>query len=215
MLDVRYLAGLFDGEGNVGMVPKESGFYLRVGISNTHKGVLDEIMDQFGGKINTRKPKGKCKECHQWVATYGPALRFLEAVKPHLVIKKKQAELGLEWKKYRLGPGAWKGEIADAARAEILRIRQEIIELNSWTGNKALKVRDFHCHPATEKTRNGWRRGRYIGGRKLNENEAIEILHLKGSIKRKSVAERYSVSEALVACIWNGSRWKHLHRYSL
>lgn len=206
-LDIRYIAGFFDGEGSIGMAPKGSGFLLRISISNVNLEVLTKIKERFGGFINKRPATDKWKVCYQWCASYNVAIAFLEAVLPHLVVKKEHALVALEWKKHRLGSGAWKGAKADEARAKILAIRNKLMDLNAWSGNKTRNGRKSQVHPATVSmnTPRVRRKKRY-----LTPERVLEIKSFKGKMSITKAAKHFDIHTSHIAGIWQGRTWSHI-----
>lgn len=103
-LKKAYIAGFFDGEGCVQLCkyrhPKTRGhlsYYLRVVIANTEKEVLEQIQQEFGGKVKQRKRvKPHHKDNFYLEISTQQARAFLESVLPYLRIKRRQAELGIE-----------------------------------------------------------------------------------------------------------------------
>jgi hypothetical protein len=86
-LSLEYLAGLFDGEGCVSTNGRN---YLTATIANSHMGILYEIQAEWGGSISVR-PNGSAT----LTLSTRNARRFLEALLPHLIIKKEVAGVGL------------------------------------------------------------------------------------------------------------------------
>ena len=158
MISPQYVAGFLDGEGTIGLAQKKSGFVLRVSIGNTHLGVLEAIQAEYGGNIYYPKPIVGRLQMHEWRIAYKKALNFLEIVLPYLIVKRPQAELAIQIKNYQLGPGAWKGERADASRAAILNIRNRVTAMNGNSGNKMRVCTYPLIHPATITTQAGWSR---------------------------------------------------------
>jgi len=113
--DLAYFAGLLDGEGCLSLnrsVPSAclpdriAGMTLRITMSNTFRGPLDEGCKLFGGTVRLTR-KGHCKhkkysrdpnalsqwaDLYTWTITTKKAMYFLLAVFPYLRIKKKQAD---------------------------------------------------------------------------------------------------------------------------
>ena len=139
-LSEEYLAGLFDGEGHVTVTRNRAHTreYLTVGcgISNQNRSVLDEVREQFGGGVYCSNHATEIKKAsYQWMARSTEMTRFLEVVLPHLRIKRRQAELGIEFQK-GMWPAGPPGERLnrpvteeEAARRE--RIRVELRALNA------------------------------------------------------------------------------------
>ena len=103
---LAYIAGLFDGEGSIYISlrnnrPKSRSpeYSLRVSFVNTNEEVVHLIKDNFGGSILSRfrEPDKKRKLTWDWAVSYIKAKDFLKAVYPYLIIKKKQAELGIKF----------------------------------------------------------------------------------------------------------------------
>ena len=106
-LDIRYVAGFFDGEGSVSITrrkprigasgqPTSPKYILEAIIWNTNRRVLELIQQDFGGVLKRRRPRGnQRKESWGLVWSHGRAYSFLERVFPYLVVKREQAKLGL------------------------------------------------------------------------------------------------------------------------
>ena len=109
-LTTGYVAGLFDGEGSISIVAYRKvrksgnvtrGHVLTVAISNTHRGILEQIRTQFGGAIHSYGPSvgqihGK-KRVSKWVGQSLIGSRFLRTVRSELVIKAAEADVALEF----------------------------------------------------------------------------------------------------------------------
>ena len=104
-----WMAGIFDGEGYVGIryrtvyTHKRRVFRLWVSISNTYKPALELIKKITGiGCIYDRKqPTKNFKTTYEYIlADYG-AEQFLRMIFPYSVIKREQIELALQFR--RLG----------------------------------------------------------------------------------------------------------------
>lgn len=115
MVTVEYIAGLFDGEGSVGIykvVGKRHNinWTARLNISGSFRPVLEEIQQLFGfGNIYSTKRNKKliatrygsldislCKQGWIWQVTNRMYVKeFLSKILPHLHEKKEQVELTL------------------------------------------------------------------------------------------------------------------------
>lgn len=139
-LSEEYLAGLFDGEGHVTVTRNRANKreYLTVGcgISNQNRSVLEKVKEQYGGNVYCTNPATEIKKAtYGWISRSTEMTRFLEAVLPHLQIKQRQAELGVEFQRgmpnnghNRIGKYVPVTE-EEAARRE--RIRVELRSLNA------------------------------------------------------------------------------------
>lgn len=99
--EASYIAGLFDGDGCVGIgVNNNKGYnathYLYITITNTNKLILEWLNKKFGGHATYHKNYKK----HQWyVWRLKPtdSAKFLKLVYPYLRIKKERAKLALKF----------------------------------------------------------------------------------------------------------------------
>ena len=100
--DKAYFAGLFDGEGTVGVYSRSdgNGFASITNITNTNKIPLEELVSIFGGKISSRDDASKnWKLLYSWKIYGESQILFLKMILPYLRIKTKQVLLFLEYKK--------------------------------------------------------------------------------------------------------------------
>ena len=105
--ELIYLAGLFDGEGNVYIAkggcrntPTKK-YWLRLTITNTNKKILAYIKKYFGGQLfnNGNFKKSHHKLCWFWVLSCNQAKEFLEKIYPYLRIKKKVVGVAIDFQK--------------------------------------------------------------------------------------------------------------------
>lgn len=115
--DVAYLAGLFDGEGYVGIgkhtrhteINHTPTYTLRVSIANLCKEVLVEFREKTGLGNNKMQ---RLDSCYGWHIQCNQAAQFLEMVLPYLRIKKQQALFAIEFQKMQKSErrqGRWTG----------------------------------------------------------------------------------------------------------
>jgi hypothetical protein len=92
-----YIAGLFDGEGTIGIWPNSERKYgCRVAIYNTHKEVMDWLSMKMGGAVDVQS-KDK-RPCYRWQISHRQSIRvFIKAVQPYTIIKAAQLRLMLEF----------------------------------------------------------------------------------------------------------------------
>ena len=95
--EAAYLAGIFDGEGTVGLYNSRNRHESTVMITNTDPRLMLWIKDKIGyGCIATiRNSYHRRKHVvHHWRICNRPRVKdFLEAIIPYLIVKKDQAEL--------------------------------------------------------------------------------------------------------------------------
>lgn len=104
-LILAYAAGIFDGEGSVGI---RAGHHnqnrgkihhsVTVAVSSTDRALIDWFLKNFGGNANANhvdKAELNYKQAWKWILLAKHAEAFLMAVRPFLVIKWRQADLAL------------------------------------------------------------------------------------------------------------------------
>lgn len=95
-MDWSYVAGYFDGEGHVSMHMTNRGKPTAALIwHNSHRGSLEAIRDfMVAGHIVQRKirPHQRRPVCVLTVSRRSDLLRVLEAMTPHLIVKRGEAE---------------------------------------------------------------------------------------------------------------------------
>ena len=100
-MDIKYLAGIIDGEGYVGirrcvtkgdmLIPE---FKPTITITNTNYDLMVALKDNFKGSICNRGQKNsKWKKSFAFEFNRSEIRRILPLILPHLILKKKQAEL--------------------------------------------------------------------------------------------------------------------------
>lgn len=105
-LDIRYVAGLFDGEGWVRadpFTPKNRTYpryQVQAGVGMTHRPIVEALHAEFGGTFTSyngyAKRNPNSRTVWTWTTASLIAYRFLKAVEPHLVVKRDQALLAIE-----------------------------------------------------------------------------------------------------------------------
>ena len=98
---IAYLAGLFEGEGHIriGQTPGSKcpqGFSAALRVSMISRDALELFLDAFGGSIYHVKARGRSRAQWWWVVSAG-AGRALEALRPFLVVKAKEADIALRY----------------------------------------------------------------------------------------------------------------------
>jgi len=115
MIDERYAAGFFDGEGCIHIARN-----VRVIISGCfHPGLLDLFSERWGGRVTAqRNAKKNQRSGVRWEITGKRTETFLSDLLPYLIEKKEQAELALHYqrKKIALNVRGGKG-YSDSQRA--------------------------------------------------------------------------------------------------
>lgn len=109
-LDIRYAAGLFDGEGwitlNRRVKPNSDHiqYQLFVGVGMVYKPIIEALQSSFGGNIFIKKTSPAQSERTRtgflWTASSNPAEEFLTKVVPFLIVKREEAELAIEFQQH-------------------------------------------------------------------------------------------------------------------
>jgi hypothetical protein len=109
VLSKEYIAGLIDGEGCIGIYEYNNrhSFSFRVQLKGCFPRELIELLKrEYGGSIFQGKQKNpKHRDFTQWAVISKYAVRFIQELLPHMIIKKEEAKLFLEaWEYYHSLP---------------------------------------------------------------------------------------------------------------
>lgn len=100
MISNQYWAGLFDGEGYVGLghnKAKASTFILHVRVVNCNEYPLTLLVEQFGGSVYNTESGQRKHRLYCWTAYGNNAATFLSAINTYSIIKKNQIDLALRF----------------------------------------------------------------------------------------------------------------------
>lgn len=103
----EYIAGFFDGEGciNITISGKIKQTTLRLMLVNTNVDFMKRVQRMYGGRISVRPHKDKSwKDYCIIVWTGNEARRFIKIIEPHLILKRRQCQLALEFLEFMDGP---------------------------------------------------------------------------------------------------------------
>lgn len=109
--ELAYVTGLFDGEGTIALKKDNVGkghlsYVLRIRIAMTDRKPIDLCARFFGGKVHYRKRSQENQaDLYLWQLDGQRAGHFLEAVRPFLLVKAEEADLGLNFLKEYPHPG--------------------------------------------------------------------------------------------------------------
>jgi len=105
--DLAYLAGLIDGEGYIGLIKRfekrrkgePTCYYLpNVSVGMCDREAVDFLNNMFEGTFCITKKASPYRDVYQWTALSVKRVQpLLDAIIPYLKVKKKQAELLLEY----------------------------------------------------------------------------------------------------------------------
>jgi hypothetical protein len=133
-MDLSYLAGFFDGEGNVTIcnqaatgrqLPRLS---LRVTVAQTDLAIIVEFKRCFGGNIQPYKRRSvKHSPTWAWVGAHNIGAACLEALLPYLRGKKRDAEIGIAFQNMTRSAGRKWARVTPEARMEREALRLQLI----------------------------------------------------------------------------------------
>ncbi len=107
MLSLEYIAGFIDGEGCITLtkrykIRKNGARHVEyqpvLVVSNTHRGILEGIKKRLSGKIVVRKAKERHKASYHLRLGNKQCYEAMEMLREHLILKKRQAILILEFR---------------------------------------------------------------------------------------------------------------------
>jgi len=102
-----YLAAVIDCDGSFTLVKENSQthcknirYEFRIVVTNTNKEFLEAIKNEFGGHVRVQnKSNGVWKTSYRWTSSSKKIEEIAWGILPFLIIKKRQAELLLEFRK--------------------------------------------------------------------------------------------------------------------
>lgn len=111
MISLDYIAGVFDGEGNINYSCK----HYQIVITNTNLEMLEQVQSFLNmGKIYTRKKVGMNKICFMYrIFKREEVCKFIEIFLPRVLIKRQDLEKIQEYLKNNpqvLFPKSWRKE---------------------------------------------------------------------------------------------------------
>lgn len=112
---LAYLAGILDGEGSIYIQSRNRNnsinYFPRFQIVNTNKELLDWVKEIFGGIVYEKPRKHlnpNWRMQYEWFSTREQIDQILPLIIPFLIIKKKHAEVMLEFRKTFLNKKSFK-----------------------------------------------------------------------------------------------------------
>jgi len=131
--DLAYAAGIFDGEGHIGITRHSNGsLSVKVQIGNTNEWLLQWFKFALGGRVmlqnDRRAEKLGWKPIYHWYLRADEIQDFLKIIYPYLKIKKAQAEIVINLMNTRGKKGRWFNEnekaVAEAQRIAISKLNK-------------------------------------------------------------------------------------------
>ncbi len=155
----RYLAGLVDGEGYIGILPedKKNRFYfkptIKIGMSSPE--AIKEIYLLLGGNLYTKKRDNPLhKEVLVWsVSTFNQVDKALDYFHKYLIVKKPQADVLREFLNtkenncYKIGKGNGIKGNGLFLKPEIFAKRQRLYSLMRKLNQRGCAPAETKCKP--------------------------------------------------------------------
>jgi hypothetical protein len=108
VIELAYLAGLFDGDGYFGYYMLRTSVIPRFVVINTYTPVLHQLQKQFGGHVATpRVMKEGWKPFCYWTISNRRAVDLLLSLEPWIIIKSGHIELAKYYLSVAPGRGRW------------------------------------------------------------------------------------------------------------
>ena len=109
-LNLQYSAGLFDGEGTIGIIPlvqrKHSlrwSYQARVTLVIRERFIVEAFEETFGGRVALDRPSTEKHSSYwRWFASGVIASDFCKIISQYMHLKRKQAEILIEFQEAKL-----------------------------------------------------------------------------------------------------------------
>ena len=100
-LELAYIAGIFDGEGCIGIARSKNGryYHLIAELGMANKYISHLLKFHFGGSVHEIPKPDNCQVQWHWRVASVKADMFLRTIVPYLRLKKAEAQLGIEFQK--------------------------------------------------------------------------------------------------------------------
>ena len=133
MIDIRYMAGLFDGEGCICLVKQKRVdsvlpiYSIRCVLSMCDKPFIKSVQAQFGGLYTERRGSGPQRNSFALQWCNNRAKPFLEALLPHLIMKREEAVIALDYLARLRHPGTSFWRKANQEEINVLQAERELV----------------------------------------------------------------------------------------
>lgn len=134
-MDIRYAAGLLDGEGCIRISKQQFKNHVRyqlfVTINMADPRPLVELQKEFGGCFSWGAPRKdpRHRPLHGWAVSSRNALLCLERVRPWLIVKAAEADLAIEFQK---GVEYGKNSPQEVARRERIKHQMTVLKFRTF-----------------------------------------------------------------------------------
>ena len=135
-LQLAYAAGIIDGEGCIRFYSFRQhrrlglSWNLSLSVTNTDPRLMSWLMETLGtGKVVNKRMLGRKRPCYQWQVSARQAEAVLRAIRPYLVIKADQADIGLA-SRALVGRQQGRRRLSETEQAEriVLRDRMQVLK---------------------------------------------------------------------------------------
>ena len=134
--DKAYAAGILDGEGSVFW----GGGKLEVRVAMSKPEVVTWLAEKFGGKVREYQHHDGYGEMFSWHLYCGSCQDFLELVKPYVLLKSQQVDLGIAISStYGSRGGDQRAKISEDSWNRTLMFRLKLAEILSELNPKRKK----------------------------------------------------------------------------
>jgi DNA-binding transcriptional regulator YiaG len=211
-LEIAYLAGLFDGEGMVHIrraivgVRRNPSYALEIQISNSHRRVMDWVVEHFGGFLIEMRELSAVRPQWKWVLRCQKARTVLETMLPYLVVKLQQAVVAIDFNRAQMA----ETKLYEAGRRGPIprtpeqmaykeRAKQMLHHLKRPKGTLENFVFNPSLQPPISED--------YMPKNQILTDEQVREIrneYVKGGTPQRVFAARYGVSRGLVANIVRG-----------
>jgi hypothetical protein len=99
ILKITYLAGFFDGEGTISVLPhsmNKNSIIVMVSACQVDPRPIMLLKELFGGSVMHVHNGENCKMIWKWSVCHKAAETFLKVITPYLIVKKEKAEIALK-----------------------------------------------------------------------------------------------------------------------
>ena len=105
-IDLAWAAGLFDGEGSIGVYARKSGWYVVAQLQMSHRPTCHRFAEVVGsGGLFRNKKRAGYKQAYRILVSARKAEKLLGLLLPFLVAKKREALLALRVRQRQGVPG--------------------------------------------------------------------------------------------------------------
>lgn len=203
-MEIAYIAGLFDGEGSVGIYRSTNGksdkiyYSVKLSIVGTHKPMIEAVYNYFNiGLFTTQKrqavqktPSGPVlgKQGWRWSVTDRNGVKHvLESIRPFLIEKADQVDIALKYLN-----GEYDGEDASMLCKEAKKFEFAADDFSGYQSRK----------------NSGNNAGELNGAAKLTKQNVADIrkMHSNGHTATE-IAKIYGVSKTTTSRIINNITW--------